>query len=206
MSIFQLAIPILLPLFQLINAEYYYSHWCGGSLTYLDDHSCQKKFPSSYNRDWQCPVEVLSSPPAGYSLDSTLDAVSVDTSTLGSIVTSGANLCLILTKRVKADESSEVRLYNKYYCAGNASATEKWETWSSSKIFAMANAAGHLRQSESSCAAGSFGLDSSTTGSKGATKLGDLATIVCSYDHTAGYSSNSLSSYFHDLVRMPGET
>lgn len=31
------------------------------------------------------------------------------------------------------------------------------------------------------------------------TPLGDLATIVCSYDHTAGYSSNSLSSYFHDL-------
>jgi len=30
-------------------------------------------------------------------------------------------------------------------------------------------------------------------------ELGDLATIVCSYDKTAGYSSNSLSSYFHDL-------
>ena len=31
------------------------------------------------------------------------------------------------------------------------------------------------------------------------TPLGDLASVVCSYDTTAGYSSNSLSSYFHDL-------
>lgn len=36
-------------------------------------------------------------------------------------------------------------------------------------------------------------------GKHGTTPLGDLATIVCSYDTTMGYSSNSLSSYFHDL-------
>jgi hypothetical protein len=36
-------------------------------------------------------------------------------------------------------------------------------------------------------------------GKHGKTPLGDLATIVVSYDHTQGYSSNSLSSYFHDL-------
>ena len=68
----------------------------------------------------------------------------------------------------------------------------------------MANAAGHLRTNETTCGSGDshnklFGLDGSVTGKHGVTPLGDLATVVCSYDSTAGYSSNSLSSYFHDL-------
>jgi hypothetical protein len=68
----------------------------------------------------------------------------------------------------------------------------------------MANAAGHLRTNETKCGQGNaqnqlFGLDGSTTGKHGTTPFGDLATVVCSYDHTAGYSSNSLSSYFHDI-------
>ena len=102
-----------------------------------------------------------------------------------------------------------------YFCNGEASKSTAHETWSSSKIFAMANAAGNLRQQ---CA--DAGIDSSTTGyliqlilsilqrflmfdghvgKHGTTPLGDLSTIVCSYDATQGYSSNSLSSYFHDL-------
>ena len=73
-----------------------------------------------------------------------------------------------------------------------------YETWSSSKIFAMANAAGwdyyrtipskekyffsysYLRET---CNVG-CGLEVSTQGSNGETPLGDLATIVCSYDET----------------------
>lgn len=71
----------------------------------------------------------------------------------------------------------------------------------SSKIFAMTNAAGHLRGSESKCSVGAYGLGGNHVDSKHGnnTLLGDLATVVCSYDTTAGYSSNSLSSYFHDL-------
>jgi hypothetical protein len=69
----------------------------------------------------------------------------------------------------------------------------------SSKIFAMANAAGHLRVNETHCIEGTFGLQDSVQGKHGTTPLGDLATVVCSYDTTAGYSSNSLSSYFHDI-------
>lgn len=67
----------------------------------------------------------------------------------------------------------------------------------------MANAAGHLRTNETSCGEAArrhlFGVDGSVTGKHGLTLLGDLATVICSYDQTAGYSSNSLSSYFHDL-------
>jgi hypothetical protein len=40
---------------------------------------------------------------------------------------------------------------------------------------------------------------SSSQGKHGKTPLGDLSTVICSYDDTQGYSSNSLSSYFHDL-------
>lgn len=63
----------------------------------------------------------------------------------------------------------------------------------------MSNAAGHLRTNESSCPSEVFGIDSLAPGKHGKTPMGDLSTIVCSYDHTAGYSSNSLSSYFHDF-------
>lgn len=68
----------------------------------------------------------------------------------------------------------------------------------------MANAAGHLRSNETQCGSGNahnqeFGFDGTVSGKHGITPIGDLATIVCSYDTTAGYSSNALSSYFHDI-------
>jgi hypothetical protein len=68
----------------------------------------------------------------------------------------------------------------------------------------MANAAGRLRSNESHCGAGDasnlqYGLDGTVTGKHGRTLLGDLATVICSYDQTAGYTSNSLASYFHDF-------
>ena len=57
----------------------------------------------------------------------------------------------------------------------------------SSKIFTMANAAGHMRSNESKCTSigDKLGMDASTTGKHGKTALGDLATVVCSYDTTA---------------------
>ena len=42
--------------------------------------------------------------------------------------------------------------------------------------------------------------DGYTFGKLGQTSLGDLVTIINSYDETAGYSSNSLSAYFHELA------
>lgn len=175
---------------------YYYKNWCGGSLQYLDDKFCTKAFPSNFNREWSCPVAVETEIPTGFHADGLIQ--DVDTTSLSKFVTSEANLCLIVSKRVSVDAG--IRMYNKYFCVGDYSATEVWETWSSSKIFAMANAGRHLRKSESSCAEDLTGLDASTEGTHGTTPLGDLATIVCSYDHTAGYSSNSLSSFFHDMV------
>lgn len=196
------------------SSDYYYQNWCNVSslpFQYLYDQNCAKVFPSSFDREWRCPVLTLDDTSAnvamlaaaGYAPDQSMSIVAVDTATLDKIVTNGASLCVVMTKRVRSGSSEgNVKLYNKYYCAGTHSATNVYETWSSSKIFAMANAGGHLRADEISCNANVFGLDSSPTGKHGSTQFGDLATVVCSYDHTAGYSSNSLSSFFHDMVSL----
>jgi len=169
-------------------------------------------------------------PTYGFQLNGPFKDIEIDINELDYVVTDeDVNICIILTRRVaKSDNTSDI--YNKYLCAGNRSRSDAYETWSryinenilphllqlaiflfltifaytfSSKIFAMANAAGHLRTNESSEScnglSNSFGLDNSVTGKKGKTMLGDLGTVICSYDHTAGYTSNSLSSYFHDL-------
>jgi hypothetical protein len=68
----------------------------------------------------------------------------------------------------------------------------------------MGNAAGKLREECVISSTETMGLESSTTYTKSTsnvieTPLGDLATVVASYDTTAGLTSNSVSSYFHDL-------
>jgi hypothetical protein len=190
--------------------DWYNENWCGGELQYLDDRDCVKKFPGDFSRHWACPISVSATPPAvdGYVSDKDfttdngyqyMEKLPVDTTSLSPFVTNGVNLCLVVTRRVGGKVPS---LYNKYFCADESSKTQAFETWSSSKIFAMANAAGHLRTNETNCRKGPVGpgLDCSVTESKhGKIPLGDLSTIICSYDHTAGYSSNALSSYFHDI-------
>lgn len=90
-----------------------------------------KIFPTTLNRDWSCPI-VSSTVPEGYQPDSILADASVDTAELNPVVNdSDVNLCIILTKRVAdASAAGGVRLYNKYLCAGDYSATVPYETWS----------------------------------------------------------------------------
>lgn len=76
-------------------------------------------------------------------------------------------------------------------------ATIPYETWSSSKIFAAASAAGVLQER---CG---LGLAGETRGVHGATPLGDLLTIICSYDTTVNYTSNGLARYFLDVGGRP---
>lgn len=173
--------------------SFYFEHWCGGDLEYLDDSKCVKKFPTNNARDFHCPISTQTTAdlPVGYFPDQPFSRIDVHPL---SVVTNGADACVILTRRVDGVP------YNKYYCTSPQSSA--YETWSSSKIFAMANAAGTLRGRETTTCvpAGMLGIDSHTNGKASDTLLlGDLATIICSYDVTAGYTSNSLSSYFHDL-------
>jgi hypothetical protein len=111
----------------------YYDNWCGGSLEYLDDGKCAKVFPgSTADRTWQCTTPSLSQPTDGFQAETILKNVVVDTTALAGVVNdTDVNLCVIVTQRV-ADTSSStgVKLYNKYLCTGDYSATVAYETWS----------------------------------------------------------------------------
>ena len=137
--------------------SWYYDNWCGHCydtcLQYLDDAYCQKTFPSKFQRDLSCPVDILNEPPSveGYVTDTEFDdgflymsKLPVDTTSIVPYVNNGVNLCLIVSKRVQNASESVPRLYSKYFCAGNSSLYDSYETWSSSKIVAIANAAGEI--------------------------------------------------------------
>lgn len=186
------------------DAPWYYSEWCGAGLEFLDDSLCQKVFPSQMIRSTRCNTTIIDSylipelEEQGYSRDASLSMINVDTITLTTLVDDeDVNACVVLTKHVQ--DGDDIVLFNKYLCLDDRSVNNAVETWSSSKIFAVANAAGRLRSNETSCVRDEFGLPSNTSGNHDATPLGDLITIICSYDETAGYSSNGLSSYFHDI-------
>jgi hypothetical protein len=165
---------------------FYYQHWCGQGLQYLSDGSCAKKFPGNFTRQWQCATASSDPLPAGYFADtSNVSAIVINQTALRQPwipFSERLDLSAILVRR------SVGGVFYRYVSNGNEHIPV--ETWSSSKIFAMADAAGTL---QTNC---SFGLDAATTGKHGWTQLGDLATIVCSYDTTANYTSNSLAKYF----------
>jgi hypothetical protein len=101
-------------------------------MQYLQDAQCAKLFPQNIDRNWACPIPVMESAPDGYSPDSALLDVHVDTETLGALITDrDINLCVIMTKRVVDNSRAKgFRLYNKYLCAGDRSAAVPYETWS----------------------------------------------------------------------------
>ena len=116
--------------FSTTSMDYYYQHWCGGSLKYLDDKFCAKVFPSlPIDREFTCPITPSASAPEGYTSDSPLSSVNIDTSLLAGIVPNDANVCVILTKRVLISNGGEVKLYNKYFCSGTYSRDVAYETW-----------------------------------------------------------------------------
>lgn len=87
-----------------------------------------------------------------------------------------------------------------YYRYLGHQADVAYETWSSSKPFAVAGTA--VPQLRQSCPDGK-GLAGSTVGKHGSTPLADLVTIICSYDRTANYTSNALARWFLDLGGRP---
>jgi hypothetical protein len=92
----------------------------------------------------------------GFEENQQLGEVTVDTTLLPTLLSGDANICVILTRR------SEEKSYHKYFCNGEASLSP-FQPWSTSKIFAMANAASSLR-TESGCELNDVGLDAATTG------------------------------------------
>ena len=129
--------------------ERYYKNWCGGSLQYLDDSLCSKKFPltskvsslksetvldSSDQSSFVCDVALSDEAPeadSGFVLNDDFSKILVDVESLDPIVTdTDINLCVIVTKRVSRHKGLQPKLYNKYLCAGSRSANVAFETWS----------------------------------------------------------------------------
>jgi hypothetical protein len=170
---------------------WYYKHWCGEKdgkqpLVWAFDSACEKVFPSRFDRDWKPAAGAFRSAPSGYEPDQPLSLVRVDESTLPKFFgnnLSDVDLCLTLVVR----DLSGVP-YFKYLSNGRHNVPV--QTWSSSKLFGVASAGGRIQRE---CL---VGLDANTTGKHGTTPLGDLITVIPSYDVTAGYSSNANAKYF----------
>lgn len=75
------------------------------------------------------PRATIGEAPEGYSRDTDLDQVQVDTTSLQGVLSSQANVCLILMKRV-LDATGKQVLYNKYFCADDRSKTQAFQPWS----------------------------------------------------------------------------
>ena len=160
--------------------------------------------PSDTNRTLQCPVRFGSIPQGYVASDGDLRRVQVDTTTIPRVLPQlsnyFSNVVVILVKR---DVSGKP--YFKYLSTSD-SYDNPVETWSSSKIFAAMNGAGKLREdcpanSVADGAAPSFdaaadgGLNQFIDGKLGRTPLGDLATVICSYEEKH-YTSNALANWF----------
>jgi hypothetical protein len=176
--------------------------------------AAEKVFPSKFDRNWRCPnfVEKI---PEGYSrsLDNLNDVfVNSSLATLVPGTWLWNNSAVILVKRTKDGTP-----FFKYY--GNGHENFAIETWSSSKVFSAMNGAGRLNEEcRGTCA--HPGLSQSTTGDYGKTFLGDLVTIIVTYDYThPPYTSNGLGGWFEmvgtrdravrliqDWMQRPNET
>jgi hypothetical protein len=106
------------------DSSYYFKHWCGHGLEWLDDSQCQKKFPSSFDRNWVCPILSTSKTTSGYSPDTGKFAdFHINTTYLGSLLVNNTNACVILVKRPAGGPP----VY-KHFCASGDD-KNAFETW-----------------------------------------------------------------------------
>lgn len=165
------------------NNSWYRSHWCNAdgasSLQYLDDKNCAKKFPSVFDRELKCKSTHLGAPLPGYFKDMDFDKVLVNTTALRGLSIPNlnvVNLALILVRRLKNGAPT-------FKYIGNGRERIASETWSSSKLFAVADGAGTLQEQ---CKPSVGALNAYVDSKHGEIPLGDLATVIVSYDATAG--------------------
>ncbi len=154
-----------------------------------------KSQPSSFDRNWRCPIRSSSIPSSFFPSQANLNNVTVDTKTLGALFPAIANnFSNIAIIKIKRDRQTGVPYFSYF---GNGHEKFAVETWSSSKVFAAMNAAGHLGDA---CSTKVGGIFESTQGQfSPITPLGDLVTIIVTYDtqYYPPYSSNSLGGWMN---------
>lgn len=189
---------LLAPLCAALSPNpFYYGHWCNGeapnSLQFLDDKFCQKAFPSNLDRNLTCSASSTEAHIAnlnysrGFGVGRTAPNVTGLADVLGEAI-DGVDMAVIIVKRVGG-----VPFFRLLATDG---ALVPHETWSSSKIFGVATASSVL---EGACGDG-LGLSVEAAGGRGNLTLGDLVTVITTYDTTAGFTSNSLARWFSQSV------
>ncbi len=161
----------------------------GDHYEFLDDVCHKKRAPSNRDRDLRCPVVASTATPTlvdgrtvSYLPATAGGEVEVDDEALLGIVPSSLDVTVILVRRVNG--------VPHYRYLSNGSHADAFQPWSSTKFMAVANGAATLRARSNN----RVGLTASVAG----IPLGDLATVIHSYDESR-YSSNGLSRYFHDI-------
>lgn len=153
---------------------------------FLDDTCGAKVFPSYEDRDVTCAVTdespVVTLADGGTVTYAPITDPIVIEDVLGGIVPDELFVTVILIRRV--DGVPHVRYLS------NGTAETAYQPWSTTKVFAAANAASRMRIASDY----EVGLTASVSGHA----LGDLVTSVCNYDYDP-FSSNSLGRYFHDV-------
>jgi hypothetical protein len=164
-------------------------NWCGqhhevGALVGLDDLLCQKQFPKTFDREFQCPTfarSVFSKNQTFYSASTNVSDIIIDEIELDNIVSKDFSIATGIVQR----DTNGSNNYKVRYIGTNAKAAH--ETWSSSKIFAGHNAGNKINLSMFQSS-----LYTNVT-------LSDLMTIVTSYDTTKHLSSNGIGAYYHAI-------
>ena len=159
----------------------------GDHYEFLDDVCHQKRFPTNRDRALACPVVATTATPTLASGRTVVyrpagSPVDVDDGALVGIVPANLDVTEILVRRVNG--------VPHYRYLSNGSHGDAFQPWSSTKFMAVANAAAALRAASNA----QVGLTSSV----GGLPLGDLATVIHSYDERR-YSSNGLARYFHNV-------
>ncbi len=153
---------------------------------FLDNLCDEKKWPSNQDRDRACP-SVDGSPEVTLQ-DGTVIVYKPSTEpvvvepALTGIVPDAMDVTVILIRRVNG--------VPHYRYLSNGTHDVAYQPWSTTKVFAAANAASML-QIESDYKVG-------LTADVGGAPLGDHVTSLCNYDHDP-YSSNGLGRYFHNI-------
>ena len=180
----------------------YYQQWCSengetdGYCEYLDDKYCQKVFPSKLYRSFMCPNVYTNDniTAAGYKPTSDFNGITVDETALTPYTSDDFYITAILIRR-----NSSHHPFYKYVSNGNNA--KVYETWSSSKVYAIMNAASSMRQTCDKSY--DIGLNANEKNTK--YPLGDLITIVHSYHsdspnaNNPDYESNCLAYYFLNI-------
>ncbi|MBM4356656.1 MAG: hypothetical protein FJ096_00950 [Deltaproteobacteria bacterium] len=159
----------------------------GGYFQFLDDACKARQEPSFVDRDLACPsldtsAEIPLKDGGTVTYQPGGEEPKFDTAALSGIVPSELMATVILIRRVNG------KPHYRYLSTGDHEVP--YQPWSTTKVFAAANAAARLR-----IASGyGVGLTAKVDGKP----LGDFVTSICNYDGSP-YSSNALGRYFHNV-------